>query len=196
MFNVLNNLSKSILSALDTKSLFSCLLVCKYWSNLIKEVHKESNLHKILQDDMMLLKGTSSKGSNPYYANNVDVRVPNLYPGTYECKRNEEKEINVQFKNECNWSNAYASYSTRNIIVEERNCYCGSYNVLLLKEKSDDNRVVHLNGQNVAYASMDKKVNFIDLKTSIERVSTIQGHSGTIKVSYILKTERISIKNF
>ena len=68
-------------------------------------------------------QGTSSKGSNPYFANNVDIRVPNLYPGTYECKKNDfEKEINVEFKNECNWTNAYAGFITRNVILEERNC--------------------------------------------------------------------------
>lgn len=188
------HLSKSILSGLDTKSLHNCLFVCKYWSNLIKEVRKESVLQKVLQDDMMLLKGTSSKGSNPYFANNVDIRVPNLYPGTYECKKNDfEKEINVQFKSECNWSNAYAGYLTRNIIVEERNCFCGSYNVLLLKEKRDEARVIHLNGTNVAFASMDKKIRFIDLKTSAERLSTIQGHSGTIKCIYICETRGILI---
>ncbi len=124
----------------------------------------------------------------------MDIIVPNLYPGTYECKKNDhEKEINVQFKNECNWTNAFAGFSTRNVIQEERNCFCGSYNVLLLKEKHDESRVVHLNGTNVAYASMDKKINFIDLKTSIERVSSIQGHSGTIKCLYICESRGIVI---
>lgn len=50
------HLSKKILNSLSKKQLYNCLFVCKYWCNLIKEVHKEGFLHKILIDDMMLLK--------------------------------------------------------------------------------------------------------------------------------------------
>ena len=50
------HLSKSILSSLEKKTLHNCLFVCKYWTNLAKEVNKEAILHKVLQDDMMLLK--------------------------------------------------------------------------------------------------------------------------------------------
>jgi len=31
-----------------------------------------------------------------------------------------------------NIENAYTGYSTRKVIMEERNLYCGSYNVLVL----------------------------------------------------------------
>lgn len=50
------HLSKYILSLLDRKSLYNCLFVCKYWSNLIREVHKLNFMHKILLDDMMFLR--------------------------------------------------------------------------------------------------------------------------------------------
>jgi F-box/WD-40 domain protein 10 len=139
------------------------------------------------------LKGTSSKGSNPKYANNVDVKVPNLVPGTNEFILNpEEKEINATLKSECNWTSAYAGYSTRNVIMEERNVFCGAYNVLLLKEKRDPHRIIHFNGKNtIAYGSFDKKVRFIDLKSASEKASAIQGHSGSIKCIYICEAKRI-----
>lgn len=187
--------SKRILNSLNKKSLYNCLFVCKYWSNLIKEVHREGFLHKILLDDMMLLKGTSSKGSNPKYANNVDVKVPNLYPGSNKCKLNEyEDEVFTEFKNEYSWENAYKGYSTRNVIMEERNLFCGAYNVLLLKEKRDPHRVIHFNGSNtIAFGSFDKKLRFIDLKSAIEKNNTIQGHAGSIKCVYICEPKRVVI---
>ncbi len=121
--------------------------------------------------------------------------MPNLYPGTNECKRNDnEKEINVAFKNECNWVNAYAGYQLRNVIMEERNVFCGSYNLILLKEKRDLSRVTHLNGINsVVFSSYDKKITFYDLKSSTEKVSPIQGHAGTIRSIYIYETKNILI---
>lgn len=136
------------------------------------------------------IQGTNSKVCNPKYANNVDVKVPNLYPGTFECKRNEaEKEVVLNFKSDCTWENGYASYSVRNVIMEERNVFCGPYNVFILKEKRDCNRVVHLNGKSyVAYSTLSKSVNLYDLKTSSDSDSGIQGHAGTIKSIYVCES--------
>ncbi|RNA18151.1 CMT1A duplicated region transcript 1 [Brachionus plicatilis] len=189
------HLSKSILSTLNKKNLYNCLFVCKYWCNLIKEVHKEGFLNKILVDDMMLLKGTSSKGINPRYANNVDVKVPNLIPGTNEVIRlADQKVFRSSYKSEWNWTNALQGYETRNVIMEERNVFCGPYNVLLLKEKKDPHRVSHFNGKNlVAFGSFDKKIRFIDLKLASEKHTTIQGHAGSIKCMYICEAKKIVV---
>ena len=170
-------------------------MVSKYWLSLIKEVHKASFLKKIRHDDIMLLKGISSKACNPKYASNTDVKVPNLYPGTYDLIRKEnEEEVNITFKTECNWTNAYAGFATRNIIMEERNVFCGAYNVLLLKEKRDPHRVIHLNGSNlVVFGSFDKKIRFIDIKSASENKMCIQGHAGSIKCIYICESKKMVI---
>lgn len=206
MANILNNaqvyqrqlpvhLSKMILSSLNKKSLGSALLVSKYWYNLAREVHKASFLKKIRQDDIMLLKGMSSKTCNPRFASNTDVRVPNLYPGTNELIRKpNESEVNITYKTDCSWSNAFAGFETRNIIMEERNVFCGPFNVLLLKEKRDPHRVVHSNGASlVAYGSFDKKIRFIDIKTTSEKSLVIQGHAGSIKCIYICEKKKIVV---
>ncbi len=80
------------------------------------------------------------------------------------------------------------------MILEERNVFCGSYNVLLLKEKRDSHRVVNLNGKNmVALGSFDKKIRFIDLKTAEDMTMTIQGHAGSIKCICISESRKIVI---
>jgi F-box/WD-40 domain protein 10 len=189
------HLSKLILSSLNKKSLHSSLVVSKYWYQLVREVHKASFLKKIRHDDIMLLKGISSKACNPRYASNTDVKVPNLYPGSHELMRkSDEAEVEIAFKTECNWANAYAGYHTRNIVMEERNVFCGPYNVLLLKEKRDPHRVIHLNGANlVAYGSFDKKIRFIDIKAASERNIAIQGHAGSIKCIYICEPKNLVV---
>lgn len=50
------HLSKKILNSLNRKALKQCLLVSKYWYNLVKEVFKDGNLNQVLMDDMMLLR--------------------------------------------------------------------------------------------------------------------------------------------
>lgn len=78
-----------------------------------------------------------SSGVNPNYANDIDVLVPNVRPDTAQCIRlsgGEEPKVlkDERFKSEINIENAYTGYSTRKVIMEERNLYCGSYNVLVL----------------------------------------------------------------
>lgn len=124
------------------------------------------------------------------------MRVPNLVAGTNEVIRNpDEPEATVTFKSECNWSNALAGFSTRNVIMEERNVLCGQYNVLVLKDRHDEKRVCHLNGPTtVAYThSLDQKVRFIDVKTGVERPPTIQGHAGSVKSMYMYEKKRLLI---
>ena len=118
-----------------------------------------------------------------------------MIPGTFNLITNpKEKEINATLKSECNWVSAYVGYSTRNVIMEERNVFCGAYNVLLLKEKRDPHRIIHFNGKTtIAYGSFDKKVRFIDLKSASEKTSVIQGHTGSIKCIYICEAKRVVI---
>lgn len=107
----------------------------------------------------------------------------------------DEAQVNATFKSECSWSNAYAGYSTRNVIMEERNVLCGQYNVLVMKEKHDIQRVCHLNGPTtIAFSSsFDQKLRFIDIRTAIERPLTIQGHAGSIRCVYIYEKKRVVI---
>jgi len=83
----------------------------------------------------LFLQGSS--GVNPQYANDIDVLVPNLKPDSWECIRTTAKPYNKvqkdeRFKSEMNIENAYTGYVVRKVIMEERNLYCGSYNVLIL----------------------------------------------------------------
>lgn len=121
--------------------------------------------------------------------------MPNLIPGTYEIIRNpDEKLFKSSYKSEWNWTNAFMGYQTRNVIMEERNVFCGPYNVLLLKEKRDPHRVSHFNGKNVvAFGSFDKKIRFIDLKSASEKNTSIQGHAGSIKCIYVCEAKKIVI---
>lgn len=125
----------------------------------------------------------------------MDVKVPNLIPGTNELVRiSDEKLFRSAFKSEWNWTTAFQGYETRNVIMEERNVFCGPYNVLLLKEKKDPHRVAHFNGVNlVAFGSFDKKIRFIDLKMACEKPNTIQGHAGSIKCIYICESKKIVV---
>lgn len=117
--------------------------------------------------------------------------MPNLVPNTVKVQLLDgQKPIHQKSKNDFTWSIAYSGISTRFVIMEERNVFCGSYNVLLLKEKRDSHRVAHFSGSNiVALASLDKKIRFVDLKTASDKKLTIQGHAASIRCIYMNEIE-------
>lgn len=95
----------------------------------------------------------ASRGCNPLYAKDVDVLVPNLTPGSNHCLRLEPESSpkTTSFPSVISLSDelhedgnapvilsamqkAYECYSTRKIIMEERNVYCGAFNVMILAD--------------------------------------------------------------
>ncbi len=85
--------------------------------------------------EALFFQGAAAQGCNPVYAKDIDVAVPNLTLDTHEAIRTEEEEIQTTFKSEVSFRTAYSGFSTRNIIMEERNVYCGAYNVLVLSNE-------------------------------------------------------------
>ena len=107
----------------------------------IVKFHKNATAFLYIVLVLVKLKFTfkiqGSSGVNANYANDIDVLVPNIKPDTSECiKLYGDPDPKVlkdeRFKSEMNIENAYAGYSSRKVIMEERNLYCGSYNVLVL----------------------------------------------------------------
>jgi F-box/WD-40 domain protein 10 len=81
---------------------------------------------------MLFLQGAAAQGANPVYANDTFVFVPELHPGTYEVVETTDSVIRTTFKSEINFRTAYSGVVTRRVIMEERNVYCGAYNVMVL----------------------------------------------------------------
>ena len=60
------------------------------------------------------------------------MAVPNIEMDTWQAIRSGEDHIQTMFKSEVSFETAYSGFETRKIIMEERNVYCGAYNVMVL----------------------------------------------------------------
>ncbi|XP_062599393.1 F-box and WD repeat domain containing protein 10B-like [Saccostrea cucullata] len=184
------HLAKYILKLLDKTSLSHALLVSQNWRALVLEVHDEERINQLLEEDVMLMQGAAAQGVNHQYAKDIDVPVPNLFPGTRTVKLTDDEVISPTYLQEVNFTNAYSGVSTRNVIMEERNVYCGTYNVMVLSMVEDHHRVIHTDGgQNIAIGSKDRKIRFIDRDSGNELPLVISGHAGSIRCVHIC-TER------
>lgn len=80
------------------------------------------------------IQGGASQGADPTYAKDVDILVPNINPQTWETITTTDQVIKPTFKSEISHEIAFSGVSTRKVIMEERNVYCGAYNVMVLRD--------------------------------------------------------------
>ncbi|MBN3307591.1 FBW10 protein, partial [Amia calva] len=175
------HLAKCILGLLDKTSLVNCLCVSRHWRYLAEEIQKEALVRRNVENQAMILQGTSSSGVNPVYAKIRDV----LVPLTQEEKQNipfENLVLYLLFLQDKGLEAAYSGTKTKCIQMEERNVYCGTYNILVLNEHEDPSRVVHFNGGKlVAIGSKDRHVRLLDMANVREVPPLIHGHAGSIR---------------
>ena len=129
-------LAKSILSTLDERSLYKCKFVSSYWRKLASEVEDEAAMSGLLDKDMLILQGSSTLQCNPCLARDTLVPVPDIFRNESRKHSRPGKKTSSK-KTQPTWNQIYEvnEIPTRLVLMEERNVYCGSYNVLLLKDE-------------------------------------------------------------
>ncbi|XP_013084190.2 F-box and WD repeat domain containing protein 10B-like isoform X2 [Biomphalaria glabrata] len=184
------HIAKVILSMLDMASLYNALCVSPNWRKLAEEVKHEFSVNQQIREEVLLMQGASAHGANPVYANDIDVLVPNIDPGSNEVIPSSGDVIKTTFKSEMSFETGYSGVSTKKVIMEERNIYCGAYNVMVVDDNEDANRVMHTDGSHlIAVGSKDRKVRFIDCGTGKESGPVIIGHAGSIRCCYLLQDQ-------
>ncbi|XP_018409135.1 PREDICTED: CMT1A duplicated region transcript 1 protein [Nanorana parkeri] len=175
------HLSKKILGYLIKKHLFSCLSVSRHWCYLTKELVLDLEAETLVRNEAMILQGTSYKGVSVSYAKVQPVPVPKVGEDGSILPRVERyyKDVKPGESVEA----AYVETETETVFLEERNVFCGSYNVLILTGQGDPHRVIHFDGGKlVAAGSTDRKVKLYDMVEMSQVPPLIQGHSGSIRV--------------
>ncbi|XP_038227509.1 CMT1A duplicated region transcript 1 protein [Dermochelys coriacea] len=179
------HLSKYILGFLDTKSLNRCTSVSQHWAFLVKEIKQEHLSHSLVLEEIVYLQGSCPRGVIPSYAKMTYVVIPSITKDgeiiparSHRWKRRGKEENNLQ--------GAYHGQMTETVQLEERNIFCGSYNVRVLTDHSDPHRVIHYSGGNLlAIGSVDRKVRFLDVLELKKVPPVISGHAGSIKAVFL-----------
>ncbi|OCT63095.1 CMT1A duplicated region transcript 1 protein [Xenopus laevis] len=179
------HLSKRILGFLNKKSLFSCLFVSQHWCYLTKETMQDLDAERLVRNEAMILQGTSYKGVSVSYAKIQKVPVPKVGEDGNTINA-VEKKFYQETKTGESLEAAYIDIETNMVPLEERNLFCGSYNVLILTGQGDPHRVIHFDGGRlVAVGSVDRKVKLFDLVEMKQVPPLIHGHAGSIRSVYL-----------
>ncbi|NWR94987.1 FBW10 protein, partial [Furnarius figulus] len=180
-------LSMYILGFLDKNSLKACCDVNKHWAFLAGEVKREHESRMTMQKDFLQLKELCPRKTISNYAKRVSVPTPQL---NEEGDVIEEKSTNQKQKSkqteEVSLHTAYSKLKTDNIELEERNVFCGSYNIRVLIGQSDKRRMIHYSGGNlVAVASANQRVRLLGVPGVKEVPPLLYGRAGSITALHL-----------
>ncbi|XP_072098258.1 F-box and WD repeat domain containing protein 10B isoform X1 [Mobula birostris] len=173
------HLAKYILGLLDYASLQNCMFVSKHWQYLAKELTRDLLALHCIFDEVLKLQEIVPQNVSAVYAKICHIPVPRV----------DENGFTIPMKNFDKMTGLTAAYTdiyTDVIQMEERNVYCGPYNIKVIKQQTDPSRVIHYNGGTmIASGSSDRKIRFLDIKRSKDITNVIQGHAGSIKTLFL-----------
>ncbi|XP_009877376.1 PREDICTED: F-box/WD repeat-containing protein 10-like, partial [Apaloderma vittatum] len=120
------------------------------------------------------------------YAKTVDVTIPQLNEEGDVVEEQSHKWQGNKKEEGNNLQAAYHGLKTNTILLEERNVFCGSYNIHILMDQSDRSRKVHYSGGNlVAIGSVDHNVRLLDMSRMKEMPLLLSGHAGSVKALFL-----------
>ncbi|XP_022525009.2 F-box and WD repeat domain containing protein 10B isoform X1 [Astyanax mexicanus] len=185
------DISKRILGLLDKATLQHCKRVSQHWCYLTEEVLGEMEVKKMVEKQAMNLQGSSTSGVNPVYARIRKVLVP---LGEEEDDTHPIKTGPSSIKEVGCLESVYTGVKTKAVELEERNVFCGDFNILILLDREDPSRVIHYSGgQMVAVGSKDRAVRLLDVTQIKEVPLLMQGHAGSVRAVLICEERGLII---
>ncbi|XP_063097772.1 F-box and WD repeat domain containing protein 10B [Cavia porcellus] len=182
------HLSKYILRMLDRNTLNKCASVSHHWAALAQQVKMDLPMNTYIQNQIILLQGSYTRGIEPNYANKLPVPVPKM---TDDGKRSRVKnhKWKLRAKNDYHLWTAYQNQETQQVLMEERNVFCGTYNVRILSDIWDQNRIIHFSGGDLVAVSSNRKIQLLDIAQVKQLPTVFQGHVGSIRALFLCEEE-------
>ncbi|XP_004685128.1 PREDICTED: CMT1A duplicated region transcript 1 protein [Condylura cristata] len=183
------HLSKYILSMLDRSSLNRCAFVSQHWAALAQQVKMDLPMHTFIQNQITFLQGSYTKGIDPNYANKLSIPVPKVVDDGKRTRAKNQK-WKLRMKTDYNLWTAYQGQETQQVQMEERNVFCGTYNVRILSDKWAQNRVIHYCGGDLIAVSCNRRIKLLDITQIKELPTEFRGHAGTVHALFLCEEEK------
>uniref|UniRef100_A0A7N5JUC5 F-box and WD repeat domain containing 10 n=1 Tax=Ailuropoda melanoleuca TaxID=9646 RepID=A0A7N5JUC5_AILME len=173
---------------LDKNSLNRCALVSQHWATLVQQVKMDLSMHTFIQNHIAFLQGSYTKGIDPNYANKLFIPVPTITDNG-KCMRVKNQKLKLRAKNDYNLWAAYQNQETQQVQMEERNVFCGTYNIRILSDTWDRNRVIHYSGGDLVAVSSNRKIQLLDVIQGKELPIEFRGHAGSVRALFLCEEE-------
>ncbi|XP_012868552.1 PREDICTED: F-box/WD repeat-containing protein 10-like [Dipodomys ordii] len=133
-------------------------------------------------------KGSYTKGIDPNYANKLLIPVPKM---TDDGKRMRAKTPKWKLRTKSDYSlwTAYQNQETQMVQMEERNVFCGTYNIRIISDTWDRNRIIHYSGGNLIAVASNRKMYLLDILQVKELRTEFRGHAGSVRTIFLAEKE-------
>ncbi|XP_054312443.1 F-box and WD repeat domain containing protein 10B isoform X6 [Pongo pygmaeus] len=182
------HLSKYILRMLDRHTLNKCASVSQHWATMAQQVKMDLSVHGFIQNQITFLQGSYTRGIDPNYANKVSIPVPKMVDDGKRMRVKHPK-WELRTKNEYTLWTAYQNQETQQVLMEERNVFCGTYNVRILSDTWDQNRVIHYSGGDLIAVSSNRKIHLLDIIQVKAIPVEFRGHAGSVRALFLCEEE-------
>ncbi|KAM7231969.1 hypothetical protein CapIbe_016730 [Capra ibex] len=182
------HLSKYILSLLDRSTLNRCSFVSQHWAALAQQVKTDLSMHSFIQHQITFLQGSYTRGIDPSYASKIIIPIPKMTDDGKRLRVKNQK-WKLRTKNDYNLWTAYQNQETQQVQMEERNVFCGSYNIRILSDTWDRNRIIHYSGGDLLAVSSNRKIQLLDIIRVKEIPIRFRGHAGSVRALFLCEEE-------
>ncbi|XP_047291088.1 F-box/WD repeat-containing protein 10 isoform X11 [Homo sapiens] len=173
---------------LDRHTLNKCASVSQHWAAMAQQVKMDLSAHGFIQNQITFLQGSYTRGIDPNYANKVSIPVPKMVDDG-KSMRVKHPKWKLRTKNEYNLWTAYQNEETQQVLIEERNVFCGTYNVRILSDTWDQNRVIHYSGGDLIAVSSNRKIHLLDIIQVKAIPVEFRGHAGSVRALFLCEEE-------
>eukprot|EP00073_Rattus_norvegicus_P050897 XP_017453281.1 PREDICTED: CMT1A duplicated region transcript 1 protein isoform X1 [Rattus norvegicus] len=204
------HLSKYILRMLDKNSLNKCVFVSQHWATLVQQVKVDQSMHSFIQNQITLLQVLGSErvvlGTSLIFKLLLNLWVSRVDSNFLEhcteigngggASRLRVKSMAMLtplslHQNDYNLWTAYQNQETQLIQMEERNVFCGTYNIRILSDTFDQNRIIHYSGGDLMAVSSNRKIHLLDIMQVRELPIEFRGHAGSIRALFLSEEDNI-----
>ncbi|XP_023575141.1 CMT1A duplicated region transcript 1 protein isoform X3 [Octodon degus] len=188
--NVLENEEREAtnIEMLDKNTLNKCASVSQHWATLAQQVKMDQSVQTFTQNQIVVLQGSYTRGIEPNYANRLPIPVPKMTDDGKRMRAKNQK-WKLRTKNDYNLWTAYQNQDTQQVLMEERNVFCGTYNVRILSDMWDQNRVIHFSGGDLVAVSSNRKIHLLDISQVKQLPIMFRGHVGSIRALFLCEEE-------
>ncbi|XP_057630679.1 F-box and WD repeat domain containing protein 10B isoform X3 [Chionomys nivalis] len=181
---------KDATGMLDKNSLNKCIFVSQHWAALTQQVKVDLSMHSFIQNQITLLQGSYTRGIDPNYASKVSIPVPKIADDG-KRSRSKSQKWKLRTKNDYNLWTAYQNQETQMVQMEERNVFCGTYNIRILSDTKDQNRIIHYTGGDLMAVSSNRKIHLLNIVQAKEMPIEFRGHAGSVRALFLSDEENV-----
>uniref|UniRef100_A0A2K6QAV2 CMT1A duplicated region transcript 1 n=1 Tax=Rhinopithecus roxellana TaxID=61622 RepID=A0A2K6QAV2_RHIRO len=156
---------------LDRHTLNKCASVSQHWAAMAQQVKTDLSAHAFIQNQIIFMQGSYTRGIDPNYANKVSIPVPKMVD---DGKRMRVKHPKWKLRTKVGSNGIWVQTQ---LWSEDRGSWW------------DQKRVIHYSGGDLIAVSSNRKIHLLDIIQVKVIPVEFRGHAGSVRALFLCEEE-------